>query len=27
MAAGRVVWRGSADDAINNEEIRRAYFA
>jgi branched-chain amino acid transport system ATP-binding protein len=27
MAAGRVAWRGSADDAINNEEIRRAYFA
>ena len=27
MAAGRVVWRGSADDEINNEEIRRAYFA
>jgi branched-chain amino acid transport system ATP-binding protein len=27
MAAGRVAWRGAADDAINNEEIRRAYFA
>lgn len=27
MAAGRVVWRGPAYDAINNEEIRRAYFA
>jgi branched-chain amino acid transport system ATP-binding protein len=27
MAAGRVAWRGTADDAINNEEIRRAYFA
>jgi branched-chain amino acid transport system ATP-binding protein len=27
MAAGRVAWRGSAADAINNEEIRRAYFA
>jgi branched-chain amino acid transport system ATP-binding protein len=27
MAAGRVAWRGSANDAINNEEIRRAYFA
>ena len=27
MAAGRVAWRGSADDSINNEEIRRAYFA
>ena len=27
MAAGRVAWRGAANDAINNEEIRRAYFA
>ncbi len=27
MAAGRVAWRGPANDAINNEEIRRAYFA
>jgi branched-chain amino acid transport system ATP-binding protein len=27
MAAGRVGWRGAANDAINNKEIRRAYFA
>ena len=27
MAAGRVAWRGAANDAINSEEIRRAYFA
>ncbi len=27
LAAGRVVWRGSAVDAINSEEIQRAYFA
>jgi branched-chain amino acid transport system ATP-binding protein len=27
MAAGRVAWRGAANDAISNEEIRRAYFA
>jgi branched-chain amino acid transport system ATP-binding protein len=26
LAAGRVVWRGSAQDATKNEEIRRAYF-
>jgi branched-chain amino acid transport system ATP-binding protein len=26
LAAGRVVWRGSARDATANEEIRRAYF-
>jgi branched-chain amino acid transport system ATP-binding protein len=27
LAAGRVVWRGSARDATNSEEIREAYFA
>jgi branched-chain amino acid transport system ATP-binding protein len=27
LAAGRVVWRGSARDAIDSEEIRQAYFA
>jgi branched-chain amino acid transport system ATP-binding protein len=27
LAAGRVVWRGSARDAANSEEIREAYFA
>jgi branched-chain amino acid transport system ATP-binding protein len=27
LAAGRVVWRGSAKNAVNNEEIREAYFA
>jgi branched-chain amino acid transport system ATP-binding protein len=26
LAAGRVVWRGSARDAATNEEIRQAYF-
>jgi branched-chain amino acid transport system ATP-binding protein len=26
LAAGRVVWRGSARDATNSEEIRQAYF-
>jgi branched-chain amino acid transport system ATP-binding protein len=26
LAAGRVVWRGSARDATNSEEIREAYF-
>jgi branched-chain amino acid transport system ATP-binding protein len=26
LAAGRVVWRGSARDATGNKEIRRAYF-
>jgi branched-chain amino acid transport system ATP-binding protein len=27
LAAGRVVWRGSARDATSSEEIRQAYFA
>jgi len=27
LAAGRVVWRGSARNAVNSEEIREAYFA
>ena len=27
LAAGRVVWRGPAHDAANNDEIREAYFA
>jgi len=27
LAAGRVVWRGSARDATGSEEIRQAYFA
>jgi branched-chain amino acid transport system ATP-binding protein len=27
LAAGRVVWRGSARDAMASEEIRQAYFA
>lgn len=27
MAAGRVVWRGPAANAVNNEKIREAYFA
>jgi branched-chain amino acid transport system ATP-binding protein len=27
LAAGRVVWRGSARDVMNSEEIRQAYFA
>ena len=27
LAAGRVVWRGSARDAVDSEEIREAYFA
>ena len=27
VAAGRVVWRGPACDAVNSEEIRQAYFA
>jgi branched-chain amino acid transport system ATP-binding protein len=27
MTAGRVAWRGLANDAIHNEEIRRAYFS
>jgi len=27
LAAGRVVWRGSARDAANSEDIREAYFA
>jgi branched-chain amino acid transport system ATP-binding protein len=27
LAAGRVVWRGSARDATQSEEIREAYFA
>jgi branched-chain amino acid transport system ATP-binding protein len=26
LAAGRVVWRGSARDATNSEDIRQAYF-
>ncbi len=26
LAAGRVVWRGSAQDATKNDDIRRAYF-
>jgi branched-chain amino acid transport system ATP-binding protein len=26
LAAGRVVWRGSARDAVQSEEIREAYF-
>jgi branched-chain amino acid transport system ATP-binding protein len=27
LAAGRVVWRGSARNAVSSEEIRQAYFA
>lgn len=27
LAAGRVVWRGPAKDAVSSEEIREAYFA
>ena len=27
LAAGRVVWRGSARDATSSEELRQAYFA
>ena len=27
LSAGRVAWRGAAADALQNEEIRKAYFA
>jgi branched-chain amino acid transport system ATP-binding protein len=27
LAAGRVVWSGSAEQALNSEQVRKAYFA